>query len=149
MRIHLQDAVVDAISVEPTGVPQNGVRPIGRVSGPEEALPIIFTLDAIGWTELLYTANGVRDRKASDWDDVGFNYPSDISEPDEEPFDGVEVHNPIFEVIVSEKAFDRLMARFFRVLVIGAGAARDPVITTDWWPSFLTIVKDLEKRGGS
>jgi hypothetical protein len=38
----------------------------------------------------------------------------------EEPFDGVEVHNPIFEVIVSEHAFDRLMARFFRALHRGA-----------------------------
>jgi hypothetical protein len=59
------------------------------------------------------------------------------------------VHNPIFEVIVSEHAFDRLMARFFRALVLGAERAKGPVIAQDWWRNSVTIVEHVESRAGS
>jgi hypothetical protein len=134
------------ISIEPGDVPQNGFRTIRRVTGPEDVLPIIFTLDAIGWTELPYMAGGVHRRQGVDWDGVGFSYPIDAIRAGEEPFNSVEVHNPIFEVIVSERAFDRRMARFFQTLVLGAEKAKDPVIALDWWRNFVTIVEDVESR---
>jgi hypothetical protein len=142
----LPDEVVDAISVEPDTVPHKLIRGVGRITGPEAALPVITTLESLGWADLMYAAEGVQDRQGIDTNDVGFWYPNDALDWGDDPFDGVEVHNPLWEILVTMPAFERLMARFFRALIVGAERSSDSVTGEPWWPRFTDIIEMIERR---
>jgi hypothetical protein len=144
-RAHLPDEIVDAILVEPTRT-QDPIRSIGRIVGPREAIVPVTTFDAFGWRSLMYLAGGVRDREGIAKDDAGFRYPGDELDPGEEPFDDVDVYNPMGEVFVSVPAFERLAARYFRALVDGAEATDDPVTRQPWWPEFVAATEEIERR---
>jgi hypothetical protein len=143
------DEVVDAISVEPAPVPHKLFRSVGRILGPEAALPVITTLESLGWDSLMDAAGGVLDREGIGENGVGFRYPNDALNWGEEPGDGVEVYNPLWEVVVSVQAFERLMARFFRALITGAESTADAVTGASWWPDFVTMTERIEERTAS
>ncbi len=145
----LADNVVDAISIDPAAAPHRVIRSVGVVTGPDAALPVITTLESFGWDSLLYAAEGVRDREGIGENGVGFRYPDDALNWGEEPGEGVEVYNPLWEVTVSVDAFERLMARFFRSLIAGAEAAGDPVVREPWWPELSAIAAKIEQRAAS
>ncbi|MEA2672664.1 MAG: hypothetical protein QOG45_2884 [Chloroflexota bacterium] len=144
----LPDDVVDAILAEPVTT-QDPIRSVGRITGPHEALVPITTFDVFGWRDLLYLANGVRHRRGIGKDDSGFRYPGDELDPGEEPFEDVDVYNPIGEVFVSMPAFERLAARYFRALVDGAARIHDPVTRQPWWPEFVAATEEIEGRVSS
>jgi hypothetical protein len=78
-------------------------------------------------------------------EESGFRFPSDL-DPDEEPFDGVELFDPIDTFYVSEAAFDRLMSRYFEVLVQGVTANQRPELAEPWWPGFAQSMHALTAR---
>ncbi len=141
----IPDEVVDAITTEPVPV-ERIVRSIGRICGPREAQVPVGVFDVFGWRHLMYLANGVRHRRGIGKDGSGFRYPGDELDPGEEPFEDVDVYNPIGEVFVSVPAFERLAARYFRALVDGAGAVGDPVTREPWWAAFVAATEEIEAR---
>jgi len=144
----LPDDIVDAIRTEPvhTGDP---FRTVGRISGPHEALVPVTMFDVFGWRNMLYLANGVRHRSSIGKDDAGFRYPGYDLDPGEEPFDDVDVYNPMGEVFVSIPAFERLAARYFRALIDGAQRIDDPVVRQPWWLEFVAATEEIEGRVAS
>jgi hypothetical protein len=109
----------------------------------------VTTFDVFGGRDLLYLANGVRHRRGIGKDDSGFRYPGDELEPGEEPFENVDVYNPLGEAFVSVPAFERLAARYCRAIVEGARAIDDPVTRQPWWPEFVAATEEIEGRVSS
>jgi hypothetical protein len=106
---------------------------------------VIITLKAFPWVALPNAARGVSRGVGMDMDDAGFSYPGDLA-PDEEPIDGVLVYNPLGEAAVGIPAFERLMRCYFRVLITGAERLHDSVVEEPWWPEFVTLTEELERR---
>jgi hypothetical protein len=144
----LPDELVDSIVVESaaTGRPARGV---GIVTGPAAAGPVTITLKAFGWGDIPDAARAVTLGVGMSADDAGFRYPGEDLDPDEEPSDGVQVHNPLGEATVSVPAFERLMLRYFRALITGAERLHDSVIEEPWWPEFVAATEEIEGRVSS
>jgi hypothetical protein len=75
----------------------------------------------------------------------GFTFQSDL-EPDDEPFEGVEMFDPIDTIHISEGAFDHLMSRYFNAIIEGATAHQKPEIQEEWWQDFVEIARELDAR---
>jgi len=75
----------------------------------------------------------------------GFRFSSDL-DPDEKPFDGVQMYDPIDTIHVGEAAFDRVMSRYFTAIVKGVVDDRRPEQSEPWWPSFVDDVDQLVAR---
>lgn len=75
----------------------------------------------------------------------GFRFPSDL-DPDDEPFEGVELFDPIDTLHLSEAAFDRLMSRYFDVIVQGVTENQRPELREPWWPRFVQGAQELSAR---
>jgi hypothetical protein len=144
----LPDEVVDAIHTEPVCV-DRFTRSVGIITGPDEALVPITTFNVLGWRDVPSFANGVRNRSSIGIDDAGYRYPGSDLDPGEEPFDDVDVYNPMGEVFVSVLAFERLAARYFRALIDGARKMGDPVLNQSWWPEFVGATEEIERRVAS
>ncbi len=139
------DADIDDIRIAAT--PSNSpTRSIGGLAGPPSTDIVTDVLDAFGWSSLLSLVRAVQLRSSVDKDGVGFRYPTDELDPDEEPFHSVRVYNPIDEVSVAVPAFDRLMGRYLRTLVAGAQATHDQVLDEPWWPGFVDLTEEIERR---
>lgn len=145
MRTVIPDALVDSLAIEPASA-GHPAHVTGDVEGAEELRILKGTLDYFGWSLMMYLASGVRDREGIGADGTGFRYPTDELDPGEEPFDGVDVYNPLGEVLVGVSAFERLMARYFRALIVGAERHRDPVVRQSWWPEFVAATELIERR---
>ncbi len=138
----LPDETIDAISFE--SLPS--ARRLVAVYGAEGFPAIADLLSLQGWSHLRYYADCAKDAMGGEFDDIGFSYDTDEVWPGDKSFKGVRVFVPWDEATVSRAAFDRLMARFFRVVVLAAAAREDPVIREPWWPEFLTAVEAIERR---
>jgi len=141
----LADDIIDSIVIEPVASGLLG-RSVGIVRGPATAGPVIITLKAFGWEAMPYAARAVTRGVGMSYDDAGFRYPGEDLDPGEEPFDGVQVHNPLGEATVSIPAFERLMLRYFRALITGAERLHDSVVEEAWWPEFVTLTNEWERR---
>lgn len=75
----------------------------------------------------------------------GFRFPSDL-DPDEEPFDGVEMFDPLATLHISEAAFDRIMSRYFEVIIHGVTTHRHPEIHEGWWQAFVASARAIEQK---
>ena len=75
----------------------------------------------------------------------GFRFQSDL-DPDDEHFEGVEVFDPLDTIHISERAFDRLMARYFDVIVRGVTTHHLPEAREVWWQAFVANTRLLEER---
>jgi len=144
----LSDQVIDAIRTEPVAVNKFD-RSVGLITGPDDAVVPVTTFEVLGWRDVPAFANGVRRRSSIGIDDAGFRYPGSDLDPGEEPFDDVDVYNPVGEVFVSVPAFERLAARYFRALIEGAQRIDDPVLRQPWWPEFVAATEEIEGRVAS
>src|SRR5262245_58060912 len=90
-------------------------------------------------------AGGVVGGTQVDVNGTGFRFPED-QDPDEEPFEGVEVSNPLGEVYVSRPAFERLIARYLRANITGAEENGLPVVNEPWWGELKAKTAELEAR---
>ena len=75
----------------------------------------------------------------------GFKFQGDL-DPDDEPFDGVEMFDPIETIHISEGAFDRVMSRYFGVIIQGVTAHQGPELQEGWWPAFVTNARLIDER---
>jgi hypothetical protein len=89
---------------------------------------------------------GVSLRHGRVYEYSGFRFPSDL-DPDETPFDGVQMFDPIETIRLSEPAFVRLMARYFEAIVEGATGNDRPEIHDDWWEDFAAGARTIAGRG--
>lgn len=92
---------------------------------------------------LMYIARAVRDQENMGINGSGFRYAHNELDPNEEPFEGVEIYDPFDELYVTQEAFDGLMNGFFSALRKGAkkALAKEP-----WWKEFVDISLQIEKR---
>jgi hypothetical protein len=77
----------------------------------------------------------------------GFRFQSDL-DADDEPFQGVELFDPIGTIYVSEAAFDRLMSRYFDSIIRGVIEHQRPEVHEAWWQGFVTSARVLADRAG-
>ena len=76
--------------------------------------------------------------------DSGFRFQSDL-DPDEEVFEGVELFDPLDEIYFDEKAFERLVLKFFKAVI--EGSTLHPKLANEhWWSEFISIVDRLEAK---
>lgn len=75
----------------------------------------------------------------------GFRFQSDL-DPDDDPFEGVEMFDPIETIHISEGAFDRLMGRYFEVILHGVTLHQRPETHEEWWQGFVTSARALIDR---
>jgi hypothetical protein len=136
---------VDSIAVVPnaTGDP---TRSVGMISGPLSTEVLTDALDFFGWSSLMPVARAVQLRSSYARNGVGFRYPGVDLDLGEEPFHDVNVYNPVGETFVTVPAYERLMARYFRALERGAHTTNDPVTREPWWPEFVSVTQEIERR---
>ena len=75
----------------------------------------------------------------------GFRFQSDL-DPDDDPFDGVELFDPIETTHVSERAFDRMMSRYFDIIIQGVTANQRPELREPWWQRFVEGARVIKER---
>jgi hypothetical protein len=141
----LDDHCIDRILIAPA----EGPGPIVRVESrdrSEESMLVATTLGAFPTSLLHYVASGVYDREGIGADGVGFRYPTDELDPGETPFDGVDVYNPLGSVLVSLAAFERLMSRYFQIVVKVASARHHSATEQPWWDDFVRMASGIKQR---
>lgn len=92
-----------------------------RGQGSGGGVMIASTLASVEWSFALLVARSVEERFGTAWNDCGFRYPVDDQlDPGETRWQGVHVYNPVAEAYVAEAAFERLMVRWLRAVVVAA-----------------------------
>ena len=96
------------------------------------------------WGEVISIARGINNYYGVGMNDSGFRFQSDL-DPDEEVFEGVELFDPLDEIYVDERAFERLILKFFKAVI--EGSTLHPKLTKEaWWTEFISIVNQLETK---
>lgn len=96
------------------------------------------------WGDIILIARGVNSHYGVGINESGFRFTSDL-EPDEEVFEGVELFDPLDEVYIEEKAFERLVLKFFKAVI--KGLTFKPKLSKElWWNEFMTIVSQIEAK---
>lgn len=102
-------------------------------------------LTSVSWVDFNICAKCVYDQIGFGNDFSEFNYNDDRG-PDEEPFEGVRFLDMGGQVVVSLKAFERLMLRYFDFIIqIDSMRGADINDNIDW-QEFLEYVEKLRKR---
>lgn len=96
------------------------------------------------WSTLINIADAVSDQSDSGVNNSGFRFGEEL-DPGEEPFEGVELYDPLDQVYISRAAFNRLMLRFFDAIVQGVTVHQHPLLQEHWWPEFLGYVEKLRR----
>ena len=143
MILHVPDETLRAISFDDP--PRGDSLTIGRPRGPLAARPLFGLLYCFSWRDVRRTAECAVERTGLGYNDSGFRYPSDL-DPCEESFEGVNVYDPLDDILVSLPAFEEVMSRFFRALIAGAEKHGDPVRSEPWWPEFVRLAEELAAR---
>ncbi len=60
--------------------------------------------------------------------------------------EGVELYDPIDTIHVTEAAFDRMMARYFQVIVEGVTSHDRPEAHEAWWGRWVEAADTLKNR---
>lgn len=103
----------------------------------------------VSWQFLArFAAPAVLNRHGLHIEGNGFAFPSDL-DPDQEPFDGVRLEDPIETIYIGNSAFDRLMSRFFNTVIEGAMLRQVPEVREDWWPEFVATARAVQARSGA
>jgi hypothetical protein len=124
-----------------------------RVEGCPTELRILKDFLSTGhWQRFVqFIAPGVLARHGRGVECSGFLFPEDFDAEDfeeegVEPFEGVQLYDPIDTIHVSQPAFDRLMSRYFDTIVEAVQANRRPEAAEDWWPTFEGSARELRRR---
>lgn len=144
MNGQIDDAVIDAVTM---GWDDTNKLPKPHVANiPPEARVIDDFLNTPFWGDRVrFIFSGVLERTGRISDESGFLFPSDL-EPDDQPFEGVQMFDPLDTITLSDAAFDRLMSRYFRVVLDHAGRMRLPITQEAWWGAFAGAVPQIEAR---
>lgn len=137
---------LDAIVVLPT--PTRWLRDIGDVTGADHAPTIRDLLRSFTWRELPTVMRGMLEQEGVSLDPRGFYFPGDDLDDDEEPFEGVQIMDPLDTVYADLDAFNRLMTRFFSAVLEGAIREGHAVCMEPWWPQIVEGARTLKARYG-
>ena len=96
------------------------------------------------WGDVILIARGINNHYGVGINESGFRFESDL-EADEEVFEGVELFDPIDEVYLEEKAFERLSLKFFKAVIEGSNFQAE-LSNQPWWTEFIAIVGQIEAR---
>lgn len=95
------------------------------------------------WSALPMVAAALEERSNVGVDGSGFRFEA---EPDEEPFEGVEIYTPLDTAYLPEDTFVRLVGELLLAARDGLTAAAHPVTRAPWWPGFVERVGHGPKR---
>lgn len=141
----IEDRGLDALRIEWSARSPGKPRPV-VLGGPPELRILRDFLSRETWQSFArFILPGALNHHGRIAEDCGFRFRSDL-DPDEEPFEGVELFDPIDTIYISEAAFDRLMSRHFDVIVQGVAANQRPELDEPWWPGFATSARALATR---
>ncbi|MBD2354459.1 hypothetical protein H6G41_07430 [Tolypothrix sp. FACHB-123] len=144
MNGQIDDAVIDALTVEWDD--QNSPPKPYIANVPPEARVIRDFLNTPFWgNRIRFIFSGVLERSGRISDESGFLFPEDL-EPGDEPFDGVQMFDPLDTITLSDGAFDRLMSRYFRVVLDRAESLNLPITQEPWWGAFADATVQIEQR---
>ena len=142
----IPDASVDGLVL--AWVEEPGWRGPRVVGAPPELRMFRDFLTRSSWQHFVrFIAPGVLARHGRVAEYSGFQFASDL-EPGDEPFEGVELFDPIDTLHVSEGAFDRLMSRYFDCIIEGVHAHGGPEAQQGWWPELVRLADQLRQRAG-
>lgn len=143
----IPDQQVDTLQIVWEETPQySGPR---VVDTPPELRMIRDFLSTRFWQNFVrFIAPGVLNHHGRVNEYSGFTFQSDL-DPDDDPFEGVEMFDPIDTIHISEAAFDRLMSRYFNTIVEGAAAHQKPETQEEWWQDFVENARELYARAYS
>ena len=133
-------------STEITSAPAD-VFELVSVAASNGLVPIKHFLEGLSWSSAKTCACCVKDEIGFGTDGGNFLYDDDL-EPEDELFEGVVVNDPFDGVIMSRRAFDSLMVRFFRTLISVANDRYLPVRSEAWWPEFTDNIAAIGARSG-
>jgi len=144
MTKRIEDHAVDALQIVWEESPRfTGPR---VVNAPPELRVIRDFLSLESWQHYVqFFLPGVVGRYQHVSNDSGFRFQSDLT-PDEEPLEGVELFDPLDTIQLGEAAFDRLMSRYYQVIIQAVTARQGPELREGWWQDFLDGARSLEQR---
>lgn len=128
LRHEISAAELDAIQFTPTAnVRRLGEAVASTARGKTELVPQV--LGSAEWDYAPVVARAVEQRAGTGYNDNGIRYPVESEmDPDEPPFEGVHVYNPVAETYVARDAFERLVARWLRAVAVAAERRKHPAV---------------------
>ena len=138
----IDDSVIDNIEIVWVATPLPGQTRLKHC--PPELTPLHNLFSWWQWKDVNFLAEGVVERSGRSVNDLGFAYPEEIDEEDEQVEGSVQVFDNFDKIYLSEEAFRRLMLRFFKTLYQGAKAEGLSVTKEAWWPDFVDNLDKLE-----
>ncbi|MCB9765389.1 MAG: hypothetical protein H6739_36785 [Alphaproteobacteria bacterium] len=118
---------------------------LGPRSQSDAAPPILHVIHFMSSGDLPSLGRALRNKYGYGIEGTGFTYPTDLDEDDEEePFEGVQLHDPFDEMVVTEAQFDALMLKLFDAWI--AVSAEHDLDRKPWWPDFLRDVETIRAR---
>ena len=143
----IDDSRIDAIKIEPARRHPSRTFPPVTFEAEGELMPIKHLLETVAWGHLDLLAKQLVERVGfhNEAGEVLFAGDPEI-DPDVEPLEGV-LFRDFFgtQVVVSEAAFQRLMNRFFTVLIRIANERGLDVRADPRWPGFLEQADRMEQ----
>ncbi|MEH2077043.1 MAG: hypothetical protein V7K57_22025 [Nostoc sp.] len=144
MNRRIDDAAIDALEVGWDDINTPPKPYVAHV--PPEARVIHDFLNTPFWgNRLRFIFSGVLERSGRISDESGFLFPSDL-EPGDQIFEGVQMFDPLDTITLSNGAFDRLMSRYFRVVLDHAESTGLPITQEAWWGAFADATPQIEER---
>ncbi|HEU4326159.1 MAG TPA: hypothetical protein VFS21_23665 [Roseiflexaceae bacterium] len=136
----LDDRLVDAVEIvwEQTPTYQGTV----VRQAPDELRVIRNYFTRRFWSSLPSIARSASGQSDSGVNGSGFRFGQEL-DPGEEPFEGVELYDPLDQIYISRPAFNRLMLRFFEMIIRGATEHGHPLLQELRWPEFLAHAETL------
>jgi hypothetical protein len=125
-RYPVSAADLDAVQFAPTANVRRLDEAVASTArGSVEIVPGV--LGSAEWDYVLTVARAVEQRGGTGYNDHGIRYPveSELA-PDEPPFEGVHVYNPVAETYVARDAFERLVVRWLRAVAVAAEGRKHP-----------------------
>lgn len=126
VRYAISAADLDAVQFTPTANVRRLDEAVASTArGPVELVPGV--LGSAQWHYVAAVARAVEQRDGTGYNDSGIRYPVESTlDPDEPPFEGVHVYDPVTETYVPRDAFERLFVRWLRAVAVAAERRKDP-----------------------
>lgn len=146
----IPDSIVDAITISPAS--PNLRSSYVAVDAEGKSSHIRSLLEFVSPDDLDVCAKGTRDR---------FGFGHDMAEcdfgrylkPEEEPFEGVRIgyyfRASFSGIEISPEAFDRLMSRYFTVVIPFVEQRYPKIAAEPWWTEFLEDIAFIKARAQS
>jgi len=143
----IPDSLVDSVTIAPAS-PDSATSYV-EVDAEGELSPIQSLLESVSPDDLDLCAKGTRNQIGfgNDMADCDFGH---FNKPDGEPFNGVRIgywfRGSFSGIEISREAFDRLMSRYFAVIIPLVEQRYPKIAAESWWAEFLEDVAFIRAR---